>query len=69
VVVVVDAALVEAQERAQRVRRLEVELQLPRRMVRLLREPVVVDAAVADVVVREAALLLLNLLHDLPMEP
>jgi hypothetical protein len=68
VVVVVDAALVEAQERAQRVRRLVVELQLPRRMVRLPPEPVV-DVAVADVVAREAALPLLNLLLDLPMEP
>jgi hypothetical protein len=66
VVVVVDAALAEAQERvpvlerAQRVRR---------RQARLPQVVAVDVAAVADVVVREAALLLLNLLHDLPMEP
>jgi hypothetical protein len=54
----------------ERVRRLAVELLLPR-MVRLLPEPAVVDEAVvvADAVVREAALLLPNRLHDLQMEP
>jgi hypothetical protein len=64
VAVVADAAVPEL------ARRLAVELLLPR-MVRLLPEPAVVDEAVvvADAVVREAALLLPNRLHDLQMEP
>jgi hypothetical protein len=68
VAVVADAAVPE--QVPERVRRLAVELLLPR-MVRLLPEPAVVDEAVvvADAVVREAALLLPNRLHDLQMEP
>ena len=45
-------------------------LQLERRLRARLPQAVVVDvAALADVVVRVAPLLLLNLLHDLRMEP
>ena len=45
-------------------------LQLERRPRARLPQAVVVDvAALADVVVRVAPLLLLNLLHDLRMEP
>ena len=70
--VVVDAAALEPEqvpELLQRVRRLPAELQLQRRMVRLLPEPVVVDVEAADGVVRVAAQLLPNPLHDLQMEP
>jgi hypothetical protein len=68
VAVVADAAVPE--QVPERVRRLAVELLLPR-MVRHPPEPAVVDEAVvvADAVVREAALLLPNRLHDLQMEP
>ena len=62
----VDAALAEAQVPEQ----VLGLLQLERRHRARLPQAVVVDvAALADVVVRVAALLLLNLLHDLQMEP
>ena len=59
-VVVADAAAPEP----ERVRRLAVELELPRQMVRLPQARVVVDVVVQVVAAQPT-----NRLHDLPMEP
>jgi hypothetical protein len=58
VVVVADA------EAPERVRRLAVELELPRQMVRLPQARVVVDVVVQVVAAQPT-----NRLHDLPTEP